>query len=142
MSLHLPNSLTKSAASESGSESSESDNDQEFGDWVSDTADQQPCRSLFDEQILPNVTAALSHDKSVHGFDLEAVSSNLCELVFKSVMEVMKLTNDIIQSALDFHQRIRLINYIRKEVIERSLCVGCYLLSNLLYVETTSCDND
>ncbi|EIM86222.1 S-adenosyl-L-methionine-dependent methyltransferase [Stereum hirsutum FP-91666 SS1] len=53
----------------------------------------QPCQSLFEDKTLPSVSEALEYDKNTHGFDLNALCSKL---------------------ALDFHGRIRLINFIRR----------------------------
>ncbi|GLB38566.1 putative class I-like SAM-binding methyltransferase superfamily, protein arginine N-methyltransferase family protein [Lyophyllum shimeji] len=79
----------------SASESSQSDDDdQNWDDWASDSLIQVPCRSLFEEKTLASAEEALAYDRLTHGFDLNAVCSKL---------------------ALDFHGRIRLINYIRKE---------------------------
>lgn len=73
-------------------ESSSEDEDDTWEDWVEDS--KQPCKSLFDDTTLPSAAEVLEHDKKVHGFDLNEVSSRL---------------------ALDTHQRIRLVNYIRQE---------------------------
>ncbi|KAG5654313.1 hypothetical protein H0H81_004732 [Sphagnurus paluster] len=79
---------------ESGSSESEDDNDdQNWDDWASDSLVQMPCLSLFDEKTLPSAEQAISYDKTTYGFDLNAKCSSL---------------------SLDFHGRIRLINYIRK----------------------------
>ncbi|KAF9232315.1 S-adenosyl-L-methionine-dependent methyltransferase [Melanogaster broomeanus] len=67
--------------------------DNNFEDWVSDQAQIQPCRSLFDDNSFPTVAGALDFDKSTHGFDLDVTSKKL---------------------KLDLHRRIRLINFIRK----------------------------
>ncbi|PFH54009.1 hypothetical protein AMATHDRAFT_73046 [Amanita thiersii Skay4041] len=74
----------------------EDDEEENWDDWVSDSATTQPCRSLFDEKTLPSVEDALRHDKTVHTFDLDYICSNL---------------------SLDIHGRIRLINFIRKNKI-------------------------
>ncbi|EPQ54848.1 protein arginine N-methyltransferase [Gloeophyllum trabeum ATCC 11539] len=89
---NLPNNEDRESAS-SGSEV-EDEEDNNFDDWVSESVEEQPCVSLFDEKTLSSVSEALKYDKEVHGFDLDLVCSNL---------------------SLDFHQRIRLINYIRKQ---------------------------
>ncbi|KAF8993501.1 protein arginine N-methyltransferase [Cyathus striatus] len=81
--------------SDSASSSSD-DDDQNWDDWVSDSLTKQECRSLFEDKIFPSVQEALGHDKAVHGFDLDVVCSNL---------------------SLDFHGRVRLVNYIRKNNI-------------------------
>ncbi|KAF6755854.1 arginine N-methyltransferase 3 [Ephemerocybe angulata] len=88
----IPDPEEERESSSSGSESSD-DDDQNWDDWVSDSNEQQECRSLFDEKVLGSVEAAISHDSSTHGFDVNQVSSKL---------------------GLDFHGRVRLINYIRK----------------------------
>ncbi|KAG2009785.1 arginine N-methyltransferase 3 [Coprinopsis cinerea AmutBmut pab1-1] len=82
---------------ESGSSSSESedDNDQNWDDWVSDS-EAVECPSLFEDKVLPSADEALKHDTTTHGFNLNEVCTKL---------------------NLDFHQRVRLINYIRKNKI-------------------------
>ncbi|KAG6902411.1 hypothetical protein C0995_000337 [Termitomyces sp. Mi166 len=78
----------------SDSESSEfDDDDQNWDDWASDSLIQVPCLSLFEEKKFPSVEEALSYDRATYGFDLNATCQKL---------------------SLDFHGRIRLINYIRK----------------------------
>jgi protein arginine N-methyltransferase 3 len=66
---------------ESGSSSSESgdDDDRNWDDWVSDSNEQQQCRSLFEDRVLPSVEAAVSYDDSVHGFNINEVTSKLGE---------------------------------------------------------------
>ncbi|KAG6890579.1 hypothetical protein C0992_000397 [Termitomyces sp. T32_za158] len=76
------------------SDSESDDDDQNWDDWVSDSLIQVPCLSLFEEKRLPSVEETLSYDRTTHGFDLNSTC--------------MKLS-------LDFHGRIRLINYIRKQ---------------------------
>ncbi len=63
------------------SDSSSEDEDETWDDWVSDSMARQPCRSLFDEKVLPSVAEALAYDKTTHGFDLELKSSSLGELL-------------------------------------------------------------
>ncbi|KAI0698154.1 S-adenosyl-L-methionine-dependent methyltransferase [Cytidiella melzeri] len=79
----------------SDSSSDEDDADDEtWDDWVSDSMSSRPCKSLFDSSEFPSAGAALEHDRTAHGFDLEKHCTRL---------------------GLDVHQRIRLINWIRKE---------------------------
>ncbi|KAF8272591.1 S-adenosyl-L-methionine-dependent methyltransferase [Lactarius quietus] len=95
MSLHLPaTSLDVEAGSESGSESDENNVEEAWSDWVSDSANATQCKSLFEDKLLASATETLDYDKRTHGFDL----NSFCE-----------------EKALDFHARVRLINYIRKE---------------------------
>ncbi|PPQ78739.1 hypothetical protein CVT25_010742 [Psilocybe cyanescens] len=101
MSVHLPppasvadivsNSDTDSALSDS-----EDDNDQTWDDWVSDSNEQQETKSLFDENVLPSVERALAYDSKTHHFNLD----DFCKTL-----------------SLDFHGRVRLINYTRKNKI-------------------------
>lgn len=79
---------------ETGSSSSEDDdNDENWDEWMSDSITQQECRSLFEKKSLPSAEEALKYDKQTHGFDLTETCGKL---------------------SLDFHGRVRLINYIRK----------------------------
>ncbi|KAF8837755.1 S-adenosyl-L-methionine-dependent methyltransferase [Paxillus ammoniavirescens] len=78
----------------SGSDSEDyTEEDNNFEDWVSDQAQIQPCRSLFEDKRFPTSAGALEFDRSTHGFDLDATCKRL---------------------KLDLHRRIRLINFIRK----------------------------
>lgn len=81
----------QSVSSESDSDYAEEDNN--FDDWVSDQAQNQSCRSLFEDKAFSSAAAARAHDKDVHNFDLRTISAKL---------------------ELDLHQRLRLINFIRK----------------------------
>jgi len=74
--------------------SSEEDEDLTWEDWVSDSLNKRPCKSLFDETKFVTVEEVVNYDKYTHGFDLDEVSKRL---------------------ALDPYQRIRLINWLRKE---------------------------
>lgn len=79
---------------ETGSSSSEDDdNDENWDEWISDSITQQECRSLFEIKSLPSAEEALKYDKQTYGFDLIETCGKL---------------------SLDFHGRVRLINYIRK----------------------------
>ncbi|KAJ7712993.1 protein arginine N-methyltransferase [Mycena metata] len=97
MSVRLPPRSTipeEDSGSEEGSlSSSEDDEEETWDDWVSDSMEQRPCKSLFEDKVLPSVQEALAYDKASHGFDLDALCSEL---------------------SLDTHKRIRLINFIRK----------------------------
>ncbi|KAG6809209.1 hypothetical protein H0H93_016016, partial [Arthromyces matolae] len=79
--------------SDSESSESEDDDDQNWDDWASDSLIRAPCLSLFDEKTFPSAEEALSYDRVSHGFDLNATCQKF---------------------SLDFHGRIRLVNYIRK----------------------------
>jgi protein arginine N-methyltransferase 3 len=58
------------------SSSDDSDNDQNYSDWVSASGDPQ-VKSLFEECKLANITEALKYDREMHGFDLDAFSKQL-----------------------------------------------------------------
>ncbi|KAF9220251.1 S-adenosyl-L-methionine-dependent methyltransferase [Gyrodon lividus] len=81
-----------STSSDSDSED-DVEEDNNFEGWVSDQAQIQPCRSLFDDKSFPTAAGVLEFDQSTHGFDLDATSKKL---------------------KLDLHRRIRLINFIRR----------------------------
>lgn len=80
MSLYLPTRPDPVMDAESGSESSSDDDDQEFGDWVSDSGENQPCKSLFGDELLKSSKEAVEHDKKKHNFDLDAVFTKLGSL--------------------------------------------------------------
>ncbi|KAJ6624377.1 protein arginine N-methyltransferase [Mycena sp. CBHHK59/15] len=99
MSVRLPppSSLPAEDADDSENDSVFSGDDDEeeetWDDWVSDSMEHRPCRSLFEEKVLSSVEETLAYDKKIYGFDLNAFCSKL---------------------SLDTHGRIRLINFIRK----------------------------
>ncbi|KAI0072207.1 S-adenosyl-L-methionine-dependent methyltransferase [Panus rudis PR-1116 ss-1] len=76
------------------SSSEEEDEDLTWDDWVSDSATKRPCKSLFDDTTFTSVEDVLNYDKTKFGFDLESICKKL---------------------SLDSYQRIRLINWLRKE---------------------------
>ncbi|KXN82845.1 Ribosomal protein arginine N-methyltransferase rmt3 [Leucoagaricus sp. SymC.cos] len=75
------------------SSSTGEDEDQNWDDWMSDSLGKQECPSLFEDTRLPSIHEAITFDREKHNFDLDNVCSRL---------------------GLDFHGRVRLINYIRK----------------------------
>ncbi|KAF8230032.1 arginine N-methyltransferase 3 [Tricholoma matsutake] len=92
--LHPLDVYNKAQDTESDpSSSDQDDDDQNWDDWVSDSFAKQSCKSLFDEKTFPSVEDALLYDKSNHAFDLNDICCRL---------------------SLDFHGRVRLINYIRR----------------------------
>jgi hypothetical protein len=62
------------------SESESEDDDQTWDDWVSDSNVQQQCKSLFCDQVLPSLEAALAYDKETYHFSLDEACKRLCEL--------------------------------------------------------------
>ncbi|KAJ7101532.1 S-adenosyl-L-methionine-dependent methyltransferase [Mycena belliarum] len=96
MSVHLLGRSTIPEDESSGEDSISSagdDAEETWDDWVSDSMQQRPCRSLFEQKDLPSVEEALSYDRNTHGFDLDAFCGRL---------------------SLDTYGRIRLINFMRK----------------------------
>ncbi|KAG8957196.1 hypothetical protein FRC00_004353 [Tulasnella sp. 408] len=97
MSVHIPASAISANYEQDdisrSSDASEEDNKEleTFDDWIEE---ERPCKSLFDDNVLDSVTLAIEYDSKTHGFDIGAVSKRL---------------------GLDFLQRARLINHIRKE---------------------------
>lgn len=83
-----------SNAGSSGSES-DADEDDNISDWASSLGDARRTKSLFDSTILNSPEEALRHDSESHHFSLE---------------------NECRRLGLDTYERMRLINYIRKEV--------------------------
>lgn len=67
-----------------------------FSDWASSLHGALRTLSLFDDSLLDSPQDAVAYDARVHAFDLDQV---LARLSFK-----------------DDYARIRLVNYIRKEV--------------------------
>ncbi|OBZ71479.1 Ribosomal protein arginine N-methyltransferase rmt3 [Grifola frondosa] len=93
---HLRISGSGSESEEHASSSSEQDEDEDltWDDWVSDSMDKRPCKSLFEDKTFPSVAECLAYDEATYQFNLDQTSSRL---------------------SLDLHQRIRLINWIRKQ---------------------------
>lgn len=61
----------------SSSEDEEDEADLTWEDWVSDSIEDKPCRSLFENKVFPSVSEALKHDKTTHGFDLDQTCTKL-----------------------------------------------------------------
>ncbi|PCH40423.1 arginine N-methyltransferase 3 [Wolfiporia cocos MD-104 SS10] len=95
MALHLSSSNAQFSDSGSDRSSSTDDADETWDDWVSDSMENRPCKSLFEQdKTFTTVAEAVNHDKLVYGIDLDDLCARL---------------------SLDPYQRIRLINWIRKE---------------------------
>lgn len=61
---------------DSSSTTSEEDNrDLEiFDDWIEE---ERPCKSLFEDKVLPSAVECIKYDKETHGFDVLVVSTKL-----------------------------------------------------------------
>ena len=70
MSIRLPATSLDlvEAGSEPESDSDESNAEDTWSDWVSDSG--RRCKSLFEDKLLASVTEALDYDKGTYGFDL------------------------------------------------------------------------
>ncbi|CAG8519309.1 1757_t:CDS:10 [Diversispora eburnea] len=87
-------SLTSSECSESENDS----NDERWDDWEEEEGNQQNLKCLFCKQLFSTSSNDLFfHCIEYHGFDFQKIRLDL---------------------KLDFYQSIRLINYIRKQVLE------------------------
>lgn len=96
--------------SEDSSSTGSDDGDNEWNDWVEESQP-TPAKSLFEDREFPSAEAAITHDKETHNFDLSATSTRLGLSI--------PMTQDChshLLLALDTHQRLRLINYIRSQV--------------------------
>ena len=103
------------------SSSEDSDDDQNYDDWVSASGDPR-AKSLFEERELANIAEALTYDRETYGFDLGAFSKQLGNAPIMAPGGGFGLyLSDPKIKALDVHQRIRLVNYIRSQV--------CYILT-------------
>ncbi|RHZ68644.1 hypothetical protein Glove_294g141 [Diversispora epigaea] len=82
------------------SESENDSNDERWDDWEEDEENQQNFKCLFCKQLFSTSSNDLFlHCIEYHGFDFQKIRLDL---------------------KLDFYQSIRLINYIRKQVLENS----------------------
>ena len=122
MSIRLPPPASvpddRSESGTASSSDSEEDNDQTWDDWVSDSNAQLETKSLFDEQVLPSVERALAYDRETHKFDLEEFCKSICTFCVAAQLDTLTNWQSDVGSALDFHGRIRLVNYIRRNVRE------------------------
>jgi len=103
--------------------SSDEDEDQNdpktWDDWVSDPQETRECYSLFEGKKFASVAKAVEHDEQTHGFNLDRASSKLGQSISFPTQSPLLGPTEIkisLTPALDFHQRVRLINYIRKQV--------------------------
>ena len=132
MSVHLAGPVSDNDH-QSGS-SDEDDNDDNWDDFAEDSIAQQPCVSLFEDKTFPSVTEALENDKSKYNFDIDKLCSRISAyFIDLHILPIFWLFG----LDLDFHQRIRLVNYIRKNV--RSIYRGWSSFTdtvNLLQTET------
>ena len=55
----------------------EDDDDQNWDDWVSDSLEKRPCKSLFENRTFDTVKEALLNDEVNHGFSLKTISARL-----------------------------------------------------------------
>ena len=77
---------------DSGSSSGEEDR---LSDWASSLGEALQTKSLFSDRTFPNPTAAIEFDTKEHGFSIKDEST---------------------KKGLDLYGRMRLINWIRREV--------------------------
>jgi protein arginine N-methyltransferase 3 len=97
MSYRIPNIPDKAYASDSGSETDDSDDN--CSDWASNFGEALRTKSLFDEEVFPTPEEAIAHDKAKHGVDVKEVKERL---------------------GLDVYGLMRLVNLIRGQVSLRS----------------------
>ncbi|CAG8466703.1 5633_t:CDS:10 [Funneliformis caledonium] len=81
------------------SESEYDPNDERWDDWEEEEGDQQDIKCLFCDELFPLANNLFGHTSRHHGFDFQKTRTEL---------------------KLDFYQCIRLINYIRQQVLEKS----------------------
>ena len=118
MSFHLPppdNISAPNSDLEDSSASSEGEDEETWDDWVSDSNTQQGCKSLFDEKILSCVEDAVAYDRENYKVDIIELCKRLCKFPI-DIDFCTLLTRFEIYLALDFYGRVRLINFIRKNV--------------------------
>lgn len=74
MNIHLPATSLDLIGTGSGAEceSDGTDAEETWSDWVSDSANDRRCKSLFEDKLLASVTEALDYDKRTYGFDLNS----------------------------------------------------------------------
>jgi protein arginine N-methyltransferase 3 len=92
MSYRIPSSSLDIQDDDGSSSGGEEDR---LSDWASSLGEALQTKSLFSDRIFPNPEAALEYDTKEHGFDIKAESQN---------------------KGLDLYGRMRLINWIRREV--------------------------
>ena len=96
------------------SSSEDEDEDLTWDDWVSDSLSKHPCKSLFENKTFDTVQEALAFDENTHGFSLKAITARLSKTGI--TLAQGGTANFARTPELDPYKRIRLINWIRKEV--------------------------
>lgn len=92
MSYQIPSSSLNLQDDDGSSSGGEEDR---LSDWASSLGEALQTKSLFSDRTFPNPEAALASDFKEHGFDLKAESQ---------------------RKNLDLYGKMRLINWIRREV--------------------------
>ena len=92
------------------------DGDEDWDDWVDDdeAAQAQATKSLFGDTVLSSPEKALIFDQEQFGIDIIDLVSTLGENL--RTANAIACVFMIEKTGLDFHQIIRLINYIRTVV--------------------------
>lgn len=94
MSYRVPASSIQQAPAIDDDVSSDAGSDR-LSDWASSLGQALQTKSLFSDTLLPTPAAALEHDAQQYGFDIKA---------------------ECLKKGLDLYGRMRLINWIRREV--------------------------
>ncbi|CAI2172800.1 11155_t:CDS:10 [Funneliformis geosporum] len=99
------------------SESEYDPNDERWDDWEEEEGDHQDLKCLFCDELFPLANDLFSHCLYHHGFDFQKIRTEL---------------------KLDFYQCIRLINYIRHQVLNDSEFKNFQeILDNDVYLKPT-----
>ena len=57
--------------------SDEEEEEETWDDWVSDSLEKRPCKSLFEDKTFDTVQEAILNDETRHGFSLKTMTTRL-----------------------------------------------------------------
>lgn len=85
--------MSDSDGDEAVAEAQREDGDEAWDDWEGGEGeeDEEPTKSLFDDQVLPSAEAALQHDVVQHGFDLRQYAMQVRQRPFVQEKHVQAL---------------------------------------------------
>ena len=99
MAYRIPSSSLQNVPDDASDASSSGAEDDRLSDWASSLGEALQTKSLFTDRIFPSPNDALAYDTKEHGFNVKEESQ---------------------KKGLDLYGRMRLINWIRREVSARA----------------------
>ena len=77
--IQEPEDNVDSGSCLSSSEDEDQNDPKTWDDWISDSQESRECYSFFEDKKLASAAKAAEYDEQTHGFNLDRVSSKLCE---------------------------------------------------------------